>query len=86
MLKITKTYLVNDTVKITLRFRFEKIGKIWDLKGIEYENKDLTLLLQPNVSISTNIGRSYFLKGPVVFSNESVALKFMDDLQVSYII
>lgn len=85
MFKITKTYLVNDTVKVTLRFRFEKTDNIWDLKGTEYENNNNVLLLRPNTTISANIGTSFYINGPVTFSNDSVALTFMDNLQVSYI-
>lgn len=84
MLKVGQFFLVNET-KITLRFRFERTTFTWALKSIEYENAGSAILLTPRNPIGTQKGLSYFSEGPVIFSNNSIVLKFNDKFQVSYI-
>jgi len=84
LLKVGTTFSVNDT-KVTLRFRFERITFTWELKSIEYEHDDNTVLLTPKQQIGAQKGLSYFSAGPVVFSDGSIVLKFNDKFQVSCI-
>jgi len=81
LLKITKTFAANDT-KIILRFRFERTTFTWELKSIEYESMGSNILLFPQSSIGAQKGLSYFSEGPVIFSGNSVVLKFNDSFQV----
>lgn len=84
MLKVGTTFLVNAT-KVTLRFRFERITFTWELKSIEYERDNSIVLLTPKQPIGAQKGLSYFSPGPVIFSNDSIVLKFNDKFQVSHI-
>jgi len=81
LLKVGTTFSVNNT-KVTLRFRFERTTFTWELKSIEYEHDDNTVLLSPKQQIGAQKGLSYFSAGPVIFSNDSIALKFNDKFQV----
>jgi len=81
LLKVGQMFLVNDT-KITLRFRFERTTFTWALKSIEYENAGSAILLTPKIPIGAQKGLSYFTEGPVIFSNDSIVLKFNDKFQV----
>ncbi|XP_025203917.1 uncharacterized protein LOC112600817 [Melanaphis sacchari] len=81
LLKVGTTFSVNNT-KVTLRFRFERITFMWELKSIEYEHDDNTILLAPKQQIKAQKGLSYFSAGPVIFSNDSIVLKFNDKFQV----
>jgi len=83
-LKVGTTFLVNNT-KITLRFRFEKTTFTWELKSIEYERDISIIPLKPKQQIWAQKGLSYFSPGPVIFSNDSIVLKFNDKFQVSHI-
>lgn len=85
MLKVGQYFLVNDT-KIILRFRFERTTFTWALKSIEYGNEGSAILLTPRSPIGTQKGLSYFSEGPVIFSNNSIVLKFNDKFQVGYIL
>ncbi|KAF0762865.1 V-type proton ATPase subunit S1 [Aphis craccivora] len=81
LLKVGTTFSVNNT-KVTLRFRFERLTFTWELKSIEYEHDDITVLLSPKQQIGAQKGLSYFSAGPVIFSNDSIVLKFDDKFQV----
>ncbi|XP_022182977.1 uncharacterized protein LOC111042614 [Myzus persicae] len=81
LLKVGTTFLVNAT-KVTLRFRFERITFTWELKSIEYERDNSIVLLTPKQPIGAQKGLSYFSPGPVIFSNDSIVLKFNDKFQV----
>jgi V-type H+-transporting ATPase S1 subunit len=81
LLKVGTTFSVNGT-KVTLRFRFERITFSWELKSIEYENLNSTILLTPKQPIGAQKGLSYFSAGPVIFSNDKIVLKFNDKFQV----
>jgi len=83
LLKVGTTFSVNNT-KVTLRFRFERLTFTWELKSIEYEHDDITVLLSPKQQIGAQKGLSYFSAGPVIFSNDSIVLKFDDKFQVSH--
>lgn len=83
LLKITKTFAANDT-KVILRFRFEKTTFTWDLKSIEYDSSGSNILLFPQNPIGAQKGLSYFSEGPVVFSGNSVVLRFNDSFQVGF--
>jgi len=84
LLKVGQTFLVNDT-KVLLRFRFERITFSWELKAIEYEHDNIIILLAPKQPIGAQKGLSYFSAGPVIFSNDSIVLKFNGKFQVSHI-
>jgi len=84
LLKITKTFLANDT-KVILRFRFERTTFTWELKSIEYESVGSNDVLFPQSFIGAQKGLSYFSEGPVVFSSNSIVLTFNDKFQVSFI-
>ncbi|XP_060881299.1 V-type proton ATPase subunit S1 [Metopolophium dirhodum] len=81
LLKVGSTFLVNGT-KVTLRFRFERITFSWELKSIEYERDNSIIQLTPKQQIGAQKGLSYFSAGPVIFSNDSIVLKFNDKFQV----
>jgi hypothetical protein len=68
---------------VTLRFRFERKTFNWDLKSIEFDNGSSNVLLTPKQPIGAQKGLSYFSEGPVIFSNETIVLKFNDKFQVS---
>jgi len=82
LLKVAKTFLVNGT-KIILRFRFEKTTFTWELKAVEYESMGSNVFLLPQSLIGAQKGLSYFSEGPVIFSAESIVLRFNDKFQVS---
>jgi len=84
LLKVGATFLVNGT-KVTLRFRFERISFSWELKSIEYEQDNTIIQLAPKQAIGAQKGLSYFSAGPVIFSNDSIVLKFDEKFQVSHI-
>lgn len=81
LLKVATTFTANDT-KVTLRFRFEKITFLWELKSIEYEHDNSVVLLTPKQQIGAQKGLSYFSAGPVTFSDGSIVLKFNNKFQV----
>ncbi|XP_050435927.1 V-type proton ATPase subunit S1 [Adelges cooleyi] len=81
LLKVIKSFLANGT-KVTIRFRFEKQSFTWELKNIEFEGLNNNALLSPQNSIGALQDLSYFSEGPVVFSNNSVVLKFNGKFQV----
>jgi len=83
LLKVGSTFSVNGT-KVTLRFRFEKTSFLWELKSIEYERDNSIIQLAPKQPIGAQKGLSYFSAGPVIFSNDSIVLKFYGKFQVSH--
>lgn len=82
LLKVAKAFSVNGT-KIILRFRFEKTTFTWELKAIEYESMGSNVFLLPQSLIGAQKGLSYFSEGPVIFSANSIVLRFNNEFQVS---
>lgn len=84
LLKVGTTFLANES-KVTLRFRFERKTFDWNLKSIEFDNGSSIVLLTSKQPIGAQKGLSYFSAGPVIFSNDTIVLKFNNKFQVSHL-